>query len=69
MRQDANVRQEKLLFFQFPEPFPIFVPNEKDSIDLTSGLRPELQEDMMKVDSKGKGKAVDPAEKGKKVSA
>jgi DNA-directed RNA polymerase III subunit RPC4 len=25
--QDADVRQERLYFFQFPEPFPTFVPN------------------------------------------
>ncbi|KAL5513034.1 hypothetical protein ACEPAH_3432 [Sanghuangporus vaninii] len=29
---DSNVRQEKLYFFQFPEPFPTFLPRESTKI-------------------------------------
>ena len=35
--QDSNVRQEKLYFFQFPDPFPTFVPKptSQPTVDLT----------------------------------
>ncbi|KAL5492246.1 hypothetical protein ACEPAI_3693 [Sanghuangporus weigelae] len=57
---DSNVRQEKLYFFQFPEPFPTFLPRESTKtvdVDMTDATPKRTD----------KGKAPEGSEKVKKA--